>query len=239
MTDLLVPQMSFRLGDVLAKSLHIIGRHPVAFLAVNLLTSLPVLVIMIATSDVSEQSTVLDLLTAPISFVLVCLAQAMTIQGTWRALHGEPFLTRDALSSALPRLLPSIGAAILSMVLILTGFAALFIPGLIAICFLYVTLPACAVEGKGAVESMERSGELTKGYRLTILVVFALTNIPALVTSAGLGDFRTPSPILDACEEAVSLLYLAFNAVLSAVCFADLRRIKDSDVTSNVAPIFD
>jgi hypothetical protein len=239
MTDLPVAQVSFRLGGVLAKSLHVVGRHLVAFLAVNLLAGLPVLVIMAATGDVPEQSTVLDLLTAPISFVLVCLAQAMTIQGTWRALHGEPFLTRDALSSALPRLLPTIGASVLSMVLILTGFAALFIPGLIAIGFLYVTLPACALERKGAVESMERSGELTKGYRWTILVVFALTNISALVTSAGLGDLRTPSPILDACDEAVSLLYLAFNAVLSAVCFADLRRIKDSDVSSNVAPIFD
>jgi hypothetical protein len=231
MADTPVLVRNFRIG-LLAASAGQIGLRALPWLLVlNVLPSLPALLGLAFTGS-SEGAEAAYLICLPTSIVLLIFAQGASILGAYRMLQGESFGLCQAMRAAWWVLPVLTGAGLLAGVIVTLGFAALFVPGILAICVLYVTLPACIIERTGLVESLERSAELTDGYRWPIFGLFVLSTLPVLALSAattGLGE--SSSPLLNMVgEEAATLLYSAFTAVLSATCFDQLRQIKGSFV---------
>ncbi|CAM5765918.1 hypothetical protein LMIY3S_01644 [Labrys miyagiensis] len=230
-TPVLVP--SFRIGLLAASAGHICLRSLPQLLVLNALPSLPALLVLALTAGSPQSVSMASLVALPISLILLIFAQGVTILGTFRLLQGESFELRQAAHAVWWTLPVLTGAGLLAGLIVMLGFAALFVPGVMAICVLYVTLPACIIERTGLVESLERSAELTDGYRWPLFGLFLLTAIPIIVLSAvtdGLsGDGA--SPVLGALgQEAATLLYSAFTAVLTTLCFDHLRRLKGSFV---------
>ena len=229
-TPVLVP--GFRIGFIAASAGHVCLRGLPCLLVLNVLPSLPALLILVLTGDSAQSASSAYLISLPISIILMIFAQGATILGSFRLLQGETFGLAVAARAAWWTLPVLTGAGLLAGVIVMLGFAALFVPGVMAICVLCVTLPACIIERTGLVESLERSAELTDGYRWPLFGLFLLTALPVMVLSAltgGLSDGT--SPLLGMLgQETATLLYSTFAAVLTTICFDHLRRIKGSYV---------
>jgi hypothetical protein len=232
MADTPVLVRNFRIGLLAASAGQIGLRALPCLLVLNVLPSLPALLGLAFTGSSPEGAEEAYLICLPTSVVLLIFAQGASILGAYRMLQGESFGLRQAMRAAWWVLPVLTGAGLLAGVIVTLGFAALFVPGILAICVLYVTLPACIIERTGLVESLERSAELTDGYRWPVFGLFVLSALPVLALSAAttaLGE--SSSPLLNMVgEEAATLLYSAFTAVLSATCFDQLRQIKGSFV---------
>ncbi|GLS20462.1 hypothetical protein GCM10007874_34790 [Labrys miyagiensis] len=229
-TPVLVP--GFRIGSVAASAGQICLRSLPWLLVLNALPSLPALLILVLTGDSAQSASMAYLISLPISIILVIFAQGATILGTFRLLQGESFGLIISARAAWWTLPVLTGTGLLVGVIVMLGFAALFVPGLMAICVLYVTLPACIVERTGLVESLQRSAELTDGYRWPLFGLFLLTALPVMGLSAltdGLDDGSSPLVGMLG-QEAATLLYSAVTAVLTTICFDHLRRVKGSFV---------
>ncbi|QEN86768.1 hypothetical protein FZC33_10710 [Labrys sp. KNU-23] len=202
------------------------GLLPIALL--NSLPSLPTLLALTVNGEVSQTPTLADLVALPIAVILLVFAQGATIAGTHRLLQGADF---DLLASArqtwlrLPTLL---GTAFLSGILVLLGLAALVVPGLMAIALLYLALPACMIERTDMVESLERSGQLTQGYRWSVLGLFILTLLPTIGLGAITGDLASaPATVIQVLgQEAGMVLFGTLSAVTAAAAFERLREIQ-------------
>ncbi|MDQ0393125.1 hypothetical protein [Labrys monachus] len=235
------PSYPFRVDILLAGSIRAFLRDAGPILAVNAVPSLPALAILAATGRPSAAAPLLDLVPTLLCPILSLLAAGLTADGAYRRLHGGRFFTGAGVRRAVRRFLPLLGASILSWLLIMVGLAAFVVPGLMAVCALYVVLPVCVIEERGSVDSMERAAALTRGRRWTIFALFAISTLPMLAASAVLGDFspRVPMSAFQAIgDEAVSLVYLAFSGVTLAVSYDALRRLhEEADSDGDVASV--
>jgi hypothetical protein len=114
---------------------------------------------------------------------------------------------------------------------------ALLILGYTLMCMWLVAVPACAVERLGAIKSLSRSCELTKGCRMKIYGLF-------LIWGLALRFFYIP--MLTAIEPGtaifvrlVGLVIWAFGYVMAAVIYFELRKIKEGVGVENMADAFD
>lgn len=212
------------------------GLGPIVLL--NILPSLPTFAALLINGEVSPTPTLADLLALPVSVMLLVFAQGATMAGSHRLLQGERFELRLSARQTWQRLPTLLGAAFLSGILVLLGLAALVIPGLMAIALLYVTLPACMIEQTDMVESLERSGQLTQGYRWPLLGLFVLTLLPTIGLGALTGDFAyTPATVTQVLgEEAGMILFGMLSAVTATAAFERLRDIRGMPEMMRTSP---
>ena len=104
----------------------------------------------------------------------------------------------------------------------------------------WVAVPAAVVERTGVSESLRRSGELTRGYRWKVFGVnifiyigqFALDRLTNVVLAA--------APIFSLVVNFLVMAAItAYFAVVTAVCYHDLRAIKDGVGIQDIAQVFD
>lgn len=239
MTDTLALNSTFRISSVAARAAQICLRNLLTILALNVLPSLPTFLILAWTGISSEATSSAYLVSLPLSTILLIFAQGATIHGTVQILRGGSFDMLRAVQAAWWALPVLTGAGLLAGVIIMLGFAALFVPGLMAICVLYLTLPACVIEKTDMVGSLERSAELTNGHRWALFRLVLLTAVPVIIFSAvtgGLSDGSSSSVADVLSEETSTILYSAFTAVLTAICFEQLRQL-DGESGSAIAQL--
>src|SRR5262249_43175436 len=113
--------------------------------------------------------------------VLGMLSSAVISHGTFQDMCNRPANLAESLKVGLRRFLPLMGLGFLEGLLTVLGFILLIIPGLILNTMWFVTVAACVVERTGAWTSMERSRELTEGYRWKVFGFVLLLFLPNLV----------------------------------------------------------
>jgi hypothetical protein len=124
--------------------------------------------------------------------------------------------TRDVL----PRLPAIIVASLIQFVLAVIGFVLLFIPSLYVIARLFASTQVIVLEGRGALEALGRSGELSKGLKLHILGTIGLVFVIYLVLSfgifllAGLVGSRVLTTVLEALYVIVAFPLLGLTSML-------------------------
>lgn len=227
-----------RLARLLAQAVGTLGRGLVPIGLLNALPSLPTILAQLINGDVSPTPSLADLVALPISVILLVFAQGATIAGSQRLLQGGDFDLRRAARQTWHRLPTLLGTAFLSGILVLLGLAALVIPGLMAIALLYLALPACMIERTDMVESLERSGELTQGYRWSFLVLFVLTLLPTIGLGIAADNLAKASSAMTQvlAEEAGIMLFGMFCAVTATVAFERQRRIRGASGTAPALP---
>lgn len=250
----------FRIGRVLTKALSVFGRQFWKFLALGLVSLIPLLIYTffaaphLRSTHVGANAFLLSNgLNTVTRFLVQTLVQSTSVYGALQAIRGEPFEVRQSWIIGLRRLLPVLGVSVLAGLAIGLGIALLLIPGLIAICMFYVAIPVCVAERRGVLPSLDRSAELTKGYRwpifglllLVIAVAFVVLvvsfTVPYVLIASGI---KTPTLTkIFLAREIVDFAWLAISSSLSSVLatavYDDLRMIKEGVGPGNLAAVFD
>jgi hypothetical protein len=109
-------------------------------------------------------------------------------------------------------------------------------------CSWFVALPACVLERTGPVGSFSRSAFLTKGHRWRLLGLLLLILLVNLITAWVIGFISFTA--LGAFANAISSylwgsLFAAFQSVLVAVVYLELREAKEGIDLDRIAAVFE
>lgn len=250
---------TFRLGDVFSKSFSVFGRNVVAFFLLAAVANIPVFVMGVGVGFLepslgtsSEVATVVSavlvvLLTMLVWIVCWMIANGAMTYGVIQDLRDGNVSIRQAIAIAARRFWPMIGVAI--SVGFLTGLASvlLLVPGAIVLCMLYVAAPVCLAEQAGVGASLSRSRFLTKGHRWQIFGAVLLIGIVEAVASGAItgvlslgGAAATAtSPVLQVVSLILQTFFVAFNAVVAAVFYYQLRVAKEGIDLAKIAGVFE
>lgn len=120
--------------------------------------------------------------------------------------------------------LSGVAAAIIGLVAVGLGLVALVVPGLVVATLFAFTHPYIATERAGPLEAMGRSYELTKGHRLGVFGVLAVTVVSFYaVTTVG----AVLAVAVDGMPIAAELVNIAFGALGWLVALAILAAAFD------------
>ncbi len=157
-----------------------------------------------------------------------------------RALRGNPPTLRQAMWQSL-RAIPRV-VVVTFLVGLATVFAMLLliVPGVIVALMLWVALPAAIVEHRYS-SALRRSYDLTLGHKVPILGLAILLIVAGFacttVVSAIMSDWAPRFSVLT--DVVVSAATASIGAVVGAVCYHDLRVLKEGGGSSAVARVFE
>jgi len=232
--------IAFRVGSALSRAFEVLFGNFFAFIAISLVSTVPLFFFAFAqTSRVRTAATIVDLL---LHFVLSAVCEAMIVYATFQALRGRPVRPGESIARGLQRFGPVVLTSILSTVIVTLGFVLLIIPGLIASVVLCVALPACVVERLGPIESVERSSFLSRGYRWPIFGAFFAIGIVSSIAGAVISALTAgagPVWLSPAISLVFNTLVNAYQTVLVAIIYHDLRVVKDGIDLEQIASVFD
>jgi len=246
-------------GRVISRGFNTLGRQFGPLLLISmLLSALPVFVsqyLLIQSVGVGAVSGgnpagSIGMLASPLYWLSILvtilsgyLLQAALVRSTILDQTGQRADFGGSVALALRLLLPMIGLAILSSIIIGIGLMLLIVPGVIAYLMLAVSVPVLVEERRGVIGSMSRSRALTKGSRLRILLLLVLFFIAYIVISAVAGAaffFLAQDSALGAAAVSgfTSALSALVVALLLASLYIELRTVKEGATTDSLAEIF-
>jgi len=199
---------------------------------------------------------------AALLLAFTTLGQAVILYGAVQRMRGRSFGIGESLSRGLARLFPILGMFILYFVAIaLPVFALvvltnlfwslpLFVLGALAsvvVFFLlsarwYVSLPACIIERSGPVASLSRSAFLTESHRWKIFGIYLL-----LLVAGWLAWWILTAMLVSLFGVLLANFGLflwqalvgAYQAIVVAIAYHDLRVVKEGIDIERVAEVFD
>jgi hypothetical protein len=174
--------------------------------------------------------------------VIGCFLQAMLVRASIRLLEGRATELREGASLVLRRLLPIIGASLLSWLCIIAGFALLIVPGFMAAAAFAVVVPVIVEERTGVVDALKRSHEITRGARarvLALLFIFTALMLVVLIPVEIAGGAFPDEIWLPAIIQGVGASLTAmFLAALLASLYVHLRRVRGEEPHDALQEIF-
>jgi len=232
----------FRIGAVLSLSFQILHQALGKFLVLSLLPVIPIVAVAFGFATAPQNAFAFVLIGLALYFIFAMISQAALVYGALEELRGRHFTIGEALSKGFRRFWPVLGVAIVSGLIVMVGSVLLLVPGLIALCMLYVAIPACVVEEWGVTQSLTRSAELTKGYRWPIFGLILLVIVGAAIVGAVLeaivqavaGDIV--GSLFDA---ALQVYFTALASAVVAIIYYRLRVIKEGIDIERIAHVFD
>jgi len=236
----------FRVGAVLGRGFSILAGNILPFGAIAILITIPYILVSPLMERVSTDrpGLLVAFVVGFVSLILLLgyLTTAAISFGTFQDLNGQRARAIDCFSRGVVLIFPILGVAILMSLAVMLGIVLLIVPGLIAMTILWVAIPVAVVERPGVIASLQRSAELTRGYRWQIFGIILL--LSAIETVIGLiageiipGDPGTmPALIVDGI---VTAFFIALGAVIATVGYHDLRAAKEGVGTADIAKVFD
>jgi hypothetical protein len=246
-------QEQFRLGAVISRSVSVLSRNIVPFgllyLAVNASSS--IYSFTLAGTGNADEDAGVRLLSIAEAFLGLIAAAAITY-ATVQELRGRHVAFSEFFGRGLAQGGAAIRVAILSGILLFLATLALIIPGLVLYTMWWVAIPVAVIERPGAVASLQRSAELTRGNRwrvvgLILCFFLAMLGFGFLFLLA-LGGLLLVVPdadqvLLDQASAIAtwlwSALFMAAQAVLTAVSYYYLRVAKEGVGIEEIATVFD
>lgn len=243
--------------SIISHAFRMLGQHPRELIGAALVIYLPSLVLSAifggettidpetgaaATRASSGIIGILDFLLGMLVVATMSYAAIMTSQA-------KPISIRGAISQGMTMLLPVLGLSLFVGIMALFGFLALIVPGIIIVTMYYVSIPALVFERNGIGAAMRRSRELTKGHRWQVVGLAGVASVVMFVTIIAFslvfgmiavaigGSFGNLLATL--LGYAVGAIAAAFNALVVAGAFFELRRIKEGTSLKDLAAVFD
>ena len=237
----------FGVGGVLGGSVRILFDNLLSFLAIALLFNAPVYLFLIWLFWEGELAHAVPLWALEggvlvVEVLLGFVTHAAVVYGTFRQLQGAKVGFLENVTRGIAGALPVVMVAVASTVMIMAGMLLLIVPGLMLATRYWVALPVAVVERRDIGDCLARSTELVSGYGwkvFGIIVIFGVVQSLAERVTEGFFDFGTQF------YAALGLLWLlsaattAFGAVVSAVSYYHLRRVKEGVDVDEIAAVFD
>ena len=231
----------FSIGSVLSSTYATLLRNPGVFFGICFIALIP----MIATDIIQHlyPSNTRGGFTAGFGIINM-LVQGAISYAVYQSLRGNTVTISESVSRCTPKLGSLIGVSILTFFGIALGFLLLVIPGIILMCKWAVTVQTCVVENLGAQESLKRSSELTKDYRVKIFflsLIGLVSNLFVLFLSNFIGILLFPKQeiIVIFLSNFIFLIPYTFWDVMTAVIYYRLREAKEGTAIDNLANVFD
>ena len=171
-------------------------------------------------------------LTFLFTFILLPLCHGALVHNISARYLGQELGASEAYGRALPRLLPLLGANILSGVVIMLGFVLLIVPGVIFSLWFMLVTPVIMMERKGVIDSLKRSRELMqsnlgKGFLLA-LVILVLQFIFQMIVGGVMATLPIDVPALEAfILNVTKALILPIQLAPVILLYYDLRIRKE------------
>ena len=163
--------------------------------------------------------------------------------GVYQTLKGKGVSLADSLSHGMKRFAPLIFVGALEVLGISLGLKLFVIPAIFMVCIWIVAIPVCVVERLGAIKSLFRSMELTKGCWIKIFALYFLIvriTVQAVERSvAFVMPVEMEATILSFIPRIASWIPEAFGLVMVAVIYFELRNIKEGIAVDSLANVFD
>ncbi|MEJ2124458.1 MAG: hypothetical protein P8Y67_06735 [Alphaproteobacteria bacterium] len=167
---------------------------------------------------------------------------AILVYATFQAMLGKPVSLATSTKHGLNHLLQVIVISILTAIGVLGGMTLLVVPGLMLMTMWYVAVPICIVEKCGAIDSLNRSSSLTKGYRWQVFAI-AIIVLTIEIIIDGFVDTGMLEVGGDIAKHIALVIwngvFQAFATVLTVVMYRDLRVAKEGLDTNRIASVFD
>ncbi len=244
------PTPDFSIGEVLGTSLSVWFKNliPFTILGVIIYSPLIALTLVWVTGEITlsklETLNRLGLIIIGAGLMLDMILSGALTYGVVQQIRGRHASMGQCLGVGLARALPVLGVAILAGLIIVLGMVLCIVPGVIAACVLWVAVPVAVIERPGVIASLNRSRDLTHGYKALIFVIFLLLG----VAGQGIGYvlqkvFFDPPSVDKLSVYFIALLALTIitgtvRAVTAAVAYARLRNIKEDIDIDALADVF-
>ena len=241
-------EIQFSAGSVLSRTFAVWWRNLVPFATIAFLVHSP-FIIATALYGLTAQGD-----SNPVTPVaLVALAMTLgpvvaqwvlsgaVIFGVLTHLQGNEATVRESLRVGLRYLFPILLVSILQGIITFGGMLLLVIPGLIAMCTLWVAVPVTVTERPGIWASIKRSSELTRGDRRSVFSIIMVLAILGFVGSSllqGVALAISGPQIAGLVAVLTQALLGTLGAVAMAVGYHDLRVSKEGVNTDSLVEVF-
>jgi hypothetical protein len=175
-----------------------------------------------------------------VSIVLSALLSSTLVRATIEDMSGKRPSMRDCIGTAGAVLLPAVGVGLLTSLGVVAGLIFLIIPGVVLWLRWAVAIPVLVQERLGVTASISRSATLTAGFLWPLFGLFLI-----LVIAAGLIEWAIagiqpslglwPGLLIAAFVESIMSMVIS---TATAVCYVELRRIKEGTGVEELAEIF-
>lgn len=187
-----------------------------------------------------------------VTIVLGTLAQGAMVRATVAANQGERAGFGECLATAMGRMLPLIGLALVSGLAFIFAAILLIVPAIILATIWFVAAPLVVTERSGVFAALGRSADLTRGERWNVflvllimvgffLVIFMFSSMVSAVgiaISARSGDF-TGLASLTAIAAAISAtLQTMLAGAMSTAVYIELRGLKEGPESAGLDAVF-
>ena len=249
---------TFGIGNVLSTGFRIWIKNFVPFMVITVLIYSPVLIWGISTVQgemtterIGNAAQVLQAVNS-LSFLLNILVSAALTYGVVMELQGQRASIGACISTGLARFFPALGTGLLSLLCIFGGSILLVVPGLIALCMLYVATQASVLERPGVLGALKRSRALTKGHKFEIfglvVLLFLLTlgvgklcqtlTLPHLGERGSLEELLHNFPKYMYLNFAQLMILGSLGSVMASVAYYFLRAEKEGTSVDELAAVF-
>jgi hypothetical protein len=237
----------FSTGPIFSKSFDIFGQNFSFMLILGAIATIPTLL-----TQLDPENPYIGLIVMPVTFLVTYLIQGVVVYGVFQHLTGQKINLGDSFNVALRRLGYLILVAVTTSFLTGLGFMLLFVPGIIISLMLWVAIPVTIVEKGGVGHALQRSRELTTGYRLQIFGIAFLAGLIALLAAgiqygliaAGGAAGMVPGT-LTAILVSLPIIVLttglvaSLNSVIVTVSYYYLRQDVEGVATEDLASVFE
>lgn len=235
----------FSVGSVFSRTLSTLFGKPVVFLGLALISLLPTTAIELLA--IGGENFSIEIATQIILGCLSLFVQGATAYATLGILRNRTVSFGESLSRSTRRFGALFGTSLLASLSIAAASLLFLVPGIVLSCMWAVIIPACVVEGLGPGESMTRSETLTNGHRWKIFALITLLNISTiamivltrLLPSIGILSFPGNEITTVLLSNFFSLFLHAFDNVMRAIMYYDLRATKEGVSVDSLANVFD
>jgi hypothetical protein len=259
--DMRFPLGEMTVGDILDRGLKLLFARLPVFYAVNLLVQAPLIVIQLALPLVlfgGQNALDMETLFAYLGLLLVAALVAAILQpiATAAILHivmeeyaGRRASIGAALSFALSRFFPLLGASILFGLMYIIGIFLCCIPGIYVMVVFAFVGQVVVLERLGVGESFQRSQKLVEGFWWRVFGVLILIGIANGMIQGGLAQvlnfvlpaqemipmqngiqmkFNAVNHIIDTTlTQLVHILLITYSSVCTTLLYLDLRIRKE------------
>lgn len=242
----------FQVGQVFSRAWTILSGNVVKFLPLTAILALPDLVglfpgisdgtaIRNAAPNITPGAIFAIVGSVIVWIILNVVTEATVLYGSFQAMRNRPVEIGESFKKGLARLVPIIGLSICLGLAVGLGMMLLIVPGFILLTMFFVALPACVVDGLGPLQSMRRSSALTKGNRWKIFGIWLLLAVVGgVVGSIIAAVLSVGGLVLSVIGQMVwDALMGAYQSIVVAVAYHDLRVAKEGVDIDHIASVFD